>query len=106
VTLADLADRPWFRFPDGTDPAWQSYWNGGVTRTGPVVRVVQECLHAVLWSGSVGLAPLGHELPAGLAVVPVTDMPPSRVVVAWNKADTNPLIRSFAHLATAAYRTT
>ncbi|MFI9815762.1 LysR family transcriptional regulator [Saccharothrix variisporea] len=106
VTLADLADRAWFRFPDGTDPVWQSYWSGGVARTGPVVRVVQECLHAVLWNGTVGLAPLGHDFPAGLAVVPVTDMPPSRVVVAWNKADPNPLIRSFTHLAVAAYRST
>ncbi|MEJ2856993.1 MULTISPECIES: LysR substrate-binding domain-containing protein [unclassified Saccharothrix] len=104
LTLADLADRPWFRFPDGTDPVWQSYWNGGVPRTGPVVRVVQECLQAVLWNGTVGLAPLGHDLPTTLAVVPVTDMPPSRVVVAWNKHDPNPLIHSFVQLATAAYR--
>ncbi|MGS2588172.1 LysR substrate-binding domain-containing protein [Streptomyces hebeiensis] len=101
---ADLIHRPWFRFPDGTDPAWQSYWNGGEPREGPVVRAVQECRQAVLWNGTVGMTPLGHEPPEGLTVVPVVGMPPSRVVVAWNQGDANPLIGSFVRIATAAYR--
>jgi DNA-binding transcriptional LysR family regulator len=104
LRLAELDDRHWFRFPQGTDPAWQSYWNGGEPREGPVVRVVQECLQAVLWNGTVGMAPLGHGLPAGLAAVPLVDMAPSRVVAAWNEGDANPLIRSFVETATAAYR--
>jgi len=102
VKLADLADREWFRFPEGTDPVWQSYWNGGEPRQGPVVRVVQECLHAVLWNGTVGIAPLGHEPPQGLTVVPLADMPPSPVVVAAR--DDTPLIRSFVQAAEAAFR--
>lgn len=101
---ADLDDRRWFQFPRGTDPAWQSYWNGGKPREGPIVRAVQECLQAVLWNGTVGLAPLGHDLPAELAVVPLVGMVPSRVVAVWNEGDTNPLIRSFVEIATAAYR--
>lgn len=48
--------------------------------------------------------PLGHEPFDQLAVVPLTDMAPSRVVVAWNEGDANPLIRSFVQIATAAYR--
>ncbi|MFJ8655642.1 LysR family transcriptional regulator [Streptomyces rochei] len=104
LRLAELSDRRWFRFPPGTDPAWQSYWHGGSAREGPVVRAVQECLQAVLWNGTVGLAPLGHEPPAELAVVPLVDMAPSRVVAVWNEADTNPLIRSFVETATAVYR--
>ncbi|WP_037569734.1 LysR family transcriptional regulator [Phaeacidiphilus oryzae] len=108
LRLADLADRRWFQFPRGTDPIWQAYWNGGEPREGPMVRVVQECLQAVLWNGTVGLAPLGHELPAWLpaqlVAVPLTDMPPSRVVAAWNEGDDNPLIRSFVDIATTAYR--
>ncbi|MFG2290147.1 substrate-binding domain-containing protein [Streptomyces sp. NPDC048595] len=104
LALADLADRRWFRFPDGTDALWQAYWNGGEPREGPVVRAVQECVQAVLWNGTVGLAPLGHDLPGQLTVVPLADMAPSRVVVAANEADTNPLIRSFVRIATAAYR--
>ncbi|MBM4796012.1 LysR family transcriptional regulator [Streptomyces sioyaensis] len=104
LRLAELSDRRWFQFPQDTDPSWQSYWNGGTPREGPVVRAVQECLQAVLWNGTVGLAPLGHDLPAELAVVPLTDMVPSRVVAVWNEGDTNPLIRSFIEIATAAYR--
>ncbi|MGW3954502.1 LysR family transcriptional regulator [Streptomyces sp. NPDC004752] len=103
LKLADLADRRWFRFPEGTDPSWQSYWNGGEPREGPVVRAVQECRQAVLWNGTVGMTLLGHEPGEGLTVVPLIDMPPSRVVAAWNEGDTNPLIRSFVQIATAAY---
>ncbi|WP_433239262.1 LysR family transcriptional regulator [Streptosporangium sp. CA-135522] len=104
LKLADLADRRWFQFPDGTDPIWQSYWNGGEPREGPVVRAVQECLQAVLWNGTVGMTPLGHDPPEELTVVPLIDMAPSRVVAAWNEGDANPLIRSFVQIATAAYR--
>ncbi|KIF77219.1 LysR family transcriptional regulator [Streptomyces sp. 150FB] len=104
LKLAELAGRRWFQFPDGTDPLWQAYWNGGEPREGPVVRAVQECLQAVLWNGTVGMTPLGHTPPGELAVVPLTDMAPSRVVAAWNEGDTNPLIRSFVQIATAAYR--
>ncbi|CAL9672128.1 Hca operon transcriptional activator HcaR [Streptomyces sp. enrichment culture] len=104
LRLAELSDRRWFQFPQGTDPIWQSYWNAGRPREGPVVSAVQECLQAVLWNGTVGLAPLRHDLPAELAVVPLNDMPPSQVVAVWNEGDTNPLIRSFSEIATAAYR--
>ncbi|MGA5566699.1 LysR substrate-binding domain-containing protein [Streptomyces platensis] len=104
LQLADLADRRWFRFPEGTDPRWQAYWNGGEPREGPVVRAVQECQQAVLWNGTVGMTLLNHEPAAGLTVVPLIAMPPSRVVVAWNEGDTNPLLRSFVQTATAAYR--
>ncbi|WAL75898.1 LysR substrate-binding domain-containing protein [Kitasatospora sp. YST-16] len=101
---AELDGRRWFRFPPGTDPRWQAFWHGGTEREGPVVRGVQECLQAVLWNGTVGLAPLGHDLPAGLVVVPVPDLAPSRVVVAWNEGAADPLVRSFVETATAAYR--
>lgn len=104
LELADLAERRWFQFPPGTDPRWQSYWNGGTPREGPVVRGVQECLQAVLWNSTVGLAPLGHDLPENLTTVPLTDMAPSPVVAVWNDGDTNPLVRSFTEIATAAYR--
>ncbi|WP_425825518.1 LysR family transcriptional regulator [Streptomyces fractus] len=104
LALAELADRRWFVFPPGTDPAWQTYWSGGRPREGPVVRTVQECQQAVLWNGTVGMTLLGHRPARGLTVVPLSDMPPSRVVAAWSDGDTNPLIRSFVQLATTTYR--
>ena len=111
LQVRDLEDRRWFRFPEGTDPLWRAYWNGaapgGTARDGPVVRTVGECVQAVLWNGTVGLAPLtplGHAWPPGLTVVPLADMAPSRLVVAWNKADANPLIRSLTQVAASVYR--
>ncbi|WP_328937362.1 LysR substrate-binding domain-containing protein [Streptomyces tauricus] len=103
LKLADLTGRRWFRFPAGTDPLWQSYWSGGEPREGPVVRAVQECRQAVLWNGTVGMTLLDHVLARGLTVVPLIDMEPSRVVVAWKQGDTNPVIRSFVRIAAAAY---
>ncbi|WP_033288437.1 LysR family transcriptional regulator [Amycolatopsis jejuensis] len=106
VHRADLAGRSWFRFPDGTDPVWQDFWTGGGEfRGGPVVRTVHECLQAVLWNGTVGLAPLVHDLPQGVTAVPLADYPPSRLVVAWREDSTPPLVRSFVGLALHVART-
>ncbi|MEU6753697.1 LysR substrate-binding domain-containing protein [Spirillospora sp. NPDC046719] len=107
LRLDDLAGRRWFRFPDGTDPLWAAYWTSpsdGLAVDGPVVRTVNECIQAVLWSGTIGLGPLADELPDGLVSVPVTDMPPSRLVVAWAGENPGPLIRSFAQIAAALLR--
>lgn len=109
LRLSDLADRRWFQFPEGTDATWRSYWNGTTPptdepREGPVVRTVHECLQAVLWTGTIGLSPLTHELPHGLTAVPLSDMAPSRLVVAWPHITSDPLILSFIRLAAATYR--
>jgi DNA-binding transcriptional LysR family regulator len=107
LQVRDLDDRRWFQFPEGTDLLWRAYWNGGTLRDGPVVRTASECVQAVLWNGTIGLAPLtplGHAWPPGLTVIPLADMTPSRLVVAWNKTDADPLIRSLIQIATAVYR--
>ena len=108
LCLADLADRPWPQLPEGTDPVWRAYWNGatpaGGRRAGPVVRTITECLQAVLWNGTVGVAPLTHAMPDGLTVARLTDMPPSPLVVAWASENENPLVASFAQIARQAYR--
>jgi DNA-binding transcriptional LysR family regulator len=108
--LRDLEDRRWFQLPEGTDPLWRAYWNGttpaGPFREGPVVRTILECVQAVLWSGTIGLAPLtplAHALPEGVTTVPLADMPPSRLVVAWNSNDASPLIRSLIQIAAATF---
>jgi DNA-binding transcriptional LysR family regulator len=108
LRLADLAGRPWFQLPDGTDPIWRDYWNGatpvGERPAGPVVRTANECLQAVLWNGTVGIAPLTHALPDGLTWIHLTDMPPSPAIVAWPTARESPLVRSFTQIAVSAYR--
>lgn len=104
LMLADLADRPWFQLPEGTDPIWRAYWNGSSHREGPVVRTVHECIQSVLWNGTVGITPTPHELPDGLKNVPLRDMPPSHLVLAWSTANTTPAIRSLTRIAAARYR--
>lgn len=100
LTSDDLAGRPWFRLPDGTDPAWSAFWAGG--RDGPVVRTAHECLQAVLWNGSVGLIPAGHDVPEGLTTVPLADHPPARLVIAWDEHHAGPLVRSFVAIAASS----
>jgi hypothetical protein len=53
----------------------------------------------VLWNGTVGITLLNHNPPDGLVVVPLLDMPPSRVVVARNEGEADPLARSFTETA-------
>ena len=103
VATADLAGRRWVRLPDGTDPRWTAYWTGGPpSDDAPVLRTIQECLQAVLWNGIAALAPVDQPLPPGLRVVPVSDRPPSELVVAWPKAASSPLVRSFVRIAAGA----
>lgn len=60
----------------------------------------------MLWNGTVGLTAVDHDLPPGLTAVPLTDMAPSRLVVAWNTSNNNPLVPSFTKIAVASYRST
>jgi DNA-binding transcriptional LysR family regulator len=107
VYVRDLADREWFQLPEGTDPVWRAYWNGtkggGKLRAGPVVRTITECLQGTLWNGTVGMMPMGHALPEGLTCVRLAGMPASRLVLAWNSVNNDPLIRSFTRIAAASY---
>jgi DNA-binding transcriptional LysR family regulator len=106
VTRADLLGRRWFRLPEPTDPLWSAYWTGGQNDDpqGPIVRTVRECIQSVLWAGAIGLAPLTIAPVPGITVVPVADLPPSPLVVAWRKRDRRPLVRTFAELALSVGR--
>ncbi|MFE5491760.1 LysR family transcriptional regulator [Streptomyces virginiae] len=84
--LRELAGRPRFRLPAGTDEQWRAYWLAADEDTpGPVVTSAEECLHAVMWDGVTGLLPAGaarrHARP-GVAFVPIDGHPPSRIVLA------------------------
>jgi DNA-binding transcriptional LysR family regulator len=107
LLVRDMDDRQWFQLPEGTDPVWRSYWNGSragdILRDGPVVRTVSECLQGTLWNGTVGVMPMGHTLPEGLTCVRLADMPASRLILAWNSASSDPLIRSFTRIAAVNY---
>ncbi|MEU1203252.1 hypothetical protein ABZ446_44620 [Streptomyces sp. NPDC005813] len=54
--------------------------------------------------GTVGMTPMDHAPDAGLAVVPLLDMPHSPVVVAHAKGEAGPFVRSFVDIVIAAFR--
>lgn len=101
LCIQDLAGRRWFRLPDDVDPLWRAFWGAPAqieSSPGPVVRTVHECLHGVVWNGSIGTSPLTHDLPANVRLVPLLDAPPSPLVIAWPEHNANPLVASLVDL--------
>ncbi|MEU7140919.1 LysR family transcriptional regulator [Nocardia sp. NPDC046473] len=94
VRMSDLADE--------TLPRWKGVPGGD--GTGPEVADVVQLLHMIAVSRMIGVLPrsLVDPVPSGLVCIPVTDAPPSRLVLAWNAHDSRPLIAAFV---TAALRT-
>ncbi|MGW7514676.1 LysR family transcriptional regulator [Streptomyces sp. NPDC054796] len=68
---------------------------------GPEVADVVQLLHMIRVSRMVGVLPrsLVEPVPPGLVRVPVTDAPPSRLVLAWNEQDRRPMVASFVAAA-------
>jgi DNA-binding transcriptional LysR family regulator len=111
-TRAELRGRPAVRLPTGADSAWRAYWQVDADGPGPVVRSLDECLHAVLWQRSLALVPalaVRRHAVEGIAYRPVRDIAPSRLVLAWRRGERSPLVAAyvaaFAAIATAARRT-
>jgi DNA-binding transcriptional LysR family regulator len=74
--------------------------------TGPEVADVVQMVHMIALGRMIAVLPrsLVEPVPAGLACVPVTDAPPSRLVLAWNEHDRRPLVASFVAAALAPQR--
>jgi DNA-binding transcriptional LysR family regulator len=107
VHVDDLRDRRWFRLPDTADPHWRDYWSGGrspANDTDTIVRTVRECIQAVLWSNAIGLAPLTISESPGIAVVPVSGVAPSPLVVAWRRRDRSALVHGFVDITRTTAR--
>ncbi|MEU8875998.1 LysR family transcriptional regulator [Streptomyces javensis] len=87
-----------------TLPRWKGVPGGD--GTGPEVADVVQMLHMITVSRMIGVLPrsLVEPLPAGLVCVPVTDAPPSRLVLAWNEQDRRPLVASFVAAALGTHR--
>ncbi|MEU2686904.1 LysR family transcriptional regulator [Streptomyces hygroscopicus] len=81
-------------------------WKGvpGSDGTGPEVADVVQMLHMIKVHRVIAVLPrsLVEPVPAGLVCVPVTDAPPSRLVLAWNEEDRRPLVASFVTAALGA----
>ncbi|MFD7662560.1 LysR family transcriptional regulator [Streptomyces sp. NPDC059788] len=82
-----------------TLPRWRGVPGGD--GTGPEVADVIQLLHMITANRMIGVLPrsLVEPVPAGLVCVPVTDAPPSRLVLAWNEQDRRPMVASFVAAA-------
>jgi DNA-binding transcriptional LysR family regulator len=82
-----------------TLPPWKGIPGGG--GTGPKVADALQLFHMITVGRMIGVLPrsLVEPVPVGLVCVPVTDAPPSRLVLAWNGRDTRPLVASFVAAA-------
>ncbi|MFD9353499.1 LysR family transcriptional regulator [Streptomyces sp. NPDC060031] len=105
LSRARLQDQLSIRLADDTDPLFRAYWQPGTSPDGPVVRSVDECLHAVLWRKAVALVPeqVVRGTPVeGITYVPVSDLPPVELVLAWRRSDRNPLVAHYVDAFCAA----
>ncbi|MFG2597417.1 LysR family transcriptional regulator [Streptomyces sp. NPDC048462] len=102
-----LAARDELRMADlegETLPRWKGVPDGG---SGPEIVDVAQMTQMIMLGRTIAVLPRSSVEPAhpGLVHRPVTDAPPSRMVVAWSRLDHRPLVASFADAAVAASRT-
>jgi DNA-binding transcriptional LysR family regulator len=100
LSARDLKGLPWLQVPAADSP-WRRFWFAhplGEPSTGPEVRSGVEWLPAVAAGRGVGftLPALARDyLPAEIATVPVVDVEPGSVVLAWPRASEDPLVAAF-----------
>jgi len=108
VRLTDLADEPVLLYADA-DPGWNAVWtfdprpDGSRPRPGPYVHDMEEIVAYVRASRGVAYLPVpvtAAIAPHGVTFVPVDDVPPGRVVLAWD-ADRPP--RHISELQSAVH---
>ncbi|MBR7837457.1 LysR family transcriptional regulator [Actinospica durhamensis] len=107
VKLADLLDEPFLALPESAGPL-RAYWLAlderaeRPPRIGAVVHNPDETYEALVDGRGLCLVAAGNAplLTRGDVVTrPVTDVAPSRLVLAWRAEDTRPLVRGYASAA-------
>ncbi len=107
VRVQDLSGLPWLRVP-APSSAWTRFWFEhplGERSTGPEVRSGVEWVPAVAAGRGFGftLPTLAAEyLPPDIVTVPVADLEPGAVVLAWPRDRTDPLVDTFIGAARSA----
>jgi DNA-binding transcriptional LysR family regulator len=107
VRARDLSGLPWLRVPS-PESAWTQFWFQhplGEPATGPEVRSGVEWVPVVAAGRGFGytLPTLAAEyLPTAIRTVPVVDLEPGRVVLAWPAGPVDGLTEAFVATARAA----
>ncbi|MEU2064902.1 LysR family transcriptional regulator [Streptomyces sp. NPDC013455] len=107
LTRADIDQSGSVRFPVGVDATWRAHWQPSASAGGPEVHSLDECLHAVLWQQSIALVPesaLERHAVEGISYRWVTDLPCTRLVLAWRREDRSPLVAAYIEAFTTAGR--
>ena len=100
----DLSGLPWLRVP-GVDSVWTRFWFQhplGERSTGPEVRTAVEWVPVVESGRGVGytLPSLAADyLPPEIVMIPVVDVPPGCVLLAWPRDRTDALTEAFLRTA-------
>jgi len=104
---ADLAGEPMPRWAGQPDPAAASYWTGGNPSAepppGPEINDISQLLDAVALGNSVAYVPVSladqYRSVVGLIFLPVTDLSPSEVLVAWPDTSRSRAVAGFVRAA-------
>jgi DNA-binding transcriptional LysR family regulator len=103
VTPDELRDLPWLRVPAGRGP-WPDFWFPRATKgpLGPVIRTADEWVTAIeAGRGFAFTMPtvMQNFTTARVRVIPVDDLRPAAVLLAWRSASPDPLVKAFVSSA-------
>jgi DNA-binding transcriptional LysR family regulator len=107
VSIAELANEPVLVHADAS-PEWSAFWtidprpDGSRPPQGPVIRDMEEVLEYVKAGRGIIFLPAAicDAFPRPeVSYVPVTDIPPGEIALAWNATQHSPLVAELAQAA-------
>jgi DNA-binding transcriptional LysR family regulator len=108
VSIGELANEPVLVHADAS-PEWTAFWtidprpDGSHPPQGPVIRDMEEVLEYVKAGRGVSFLPraITNAFPRpAVTYVPVTDIAPGQIALAWNATHHSPLVADLAEAAT------
>ena len=108
ISIRALADDPVVRYA-GASAVWEAWQNidprpgGKRPRSGPTVRNIEETIEVVATGRGITFVPVsvvsGIRIPPEVVAVPVVDVPPTEVCLAWKTERRSALIRELVEIA-------
>ena len=103
VNADDLRDLPWLRVPADRGP-WPTFWfrRMGDGPVGPIIKTADEWVTAIEAGRGVAFSMptvMQNFTTARVRVIPVEDLPPAEVLLAWRSDRDEPLVRAFVESA-------